>query len=314
LRLASADGTRVPIAVTTDVRLLAFVVAIAAATTMLFGLCAGDRIGRGRRGPCAARATRARRADGGTDQFGSCSSARSAIARFVLLIGAGLFVGTLANLRHVDLDSRRRVDSSSTSIRSRRLPWRRVFNAGRAAHGAVVECARRECGGGCLRTAHCKAARVRPTACTLTAPIGPNPAIKATFDSRRRTLPGRQRRADCGGRDLSRATDRAGSELVVVINESLARALFGAQPAIGRRMLWDNAVARDRRRRQGRELQRSSGTGGGAFLSALPAARDRAELASARFIVSGGRGALVDGQGIGASVTSEEPRFVHSGD
>jgi len=306
LKLASADGTRVPIAVTTDVRLLAFVVAIAAATTMLFGLVpaiASSRSGAGR----ALRAPRAL----GEQTAGLTSSVllvgQVAIA-VVLLIGAGLFVGTLANLRHVDLRfspaGRLIVDvdplaagfhGAEYSTLVERLTAR-LSNVPGVSVVAVSE-------NGALQGRESSTDRVYADGADRT-----KPGIKAAFD-----VVGARYLAASGvpiaaGRDLA-ATDRAGSELVVVVNESLARALFGVQQAIGRRMHWDKlslaivGVARDA------NYNGPRGQAPARFYLPYLQHADRAELASARFIVSADAEPSSMVKALAASVTSEEPRL-----
>jgi len=101
LRLVSADGSRAPVAVGTDVRLIAFVAVVAIATALLFGSVP------------AWRSLRTSLVTSLTARRGSGSRANHVVSpllvvaqvavSLVLLMGAGLFLRTLTNLRNVDL-------------------------------------------------------------------------------------------------------------------------------------------------------------------------------------------------------------------
>ena len=99
LRLISADGSRVSVAVATDARLLVFVTVLSFGTAILFGLAPAWRsvrtaiatslIGRGERGRPA--------------RLSALLVMAQVALSLVLLMSAGLFLRTLANLRDVDL-------------------------------------------------------------------------------------------------------------------------------------------------------------------------------------------------------------------
>ncbi len=306
LRLASADGSRVPLVVTTDLRILTFVVAIAAVTTAIFGLLPAimsSRIGVGR----ALRAPRAL----GSQAVGLASAAllvtQVAIA-VVLLIGAGLFAGTLANLRHVDLGfspaGRFIVDVDPLAAGFRGAAYSglverltvRLSNVAGVTAVAVSQ-------NGAFQGRESSTDRVFADGADRT-----RPGIKATFD-----IVGARYLAASGvplaaGRDVT-AADRVGSPAVVVINESLARAIWGDQPAIGRRMYWGDlsltvvGVAKDANY-DGPRAQAPP-----RFYLPYPQHPDRAELDSVRFIVNAATDPASMVKALTAAVEAEEPRL-----
>jgi predicted permease len=101
LRLISADGSRVPLAVTTDARMLLFVAATASATAVLFGLAPAWQAARAQvgssLGPRREIGSRSRQ------RLGSALVVGQVALSLVLLTGAGLFLRTIANLRQTDL-------------------------------------------------------------------------------------------------------------------------------------------------------------------------------------------------------------------
>ena len=102
LRLVSADGSRAPVAVETDLRLIAFVAVVSVATALLFGSVPAWRSLRD-----VARRRRSRRRRGSGNRSNPIVSPLLVVAQvavsLVLLMGAGLFLRTLTNLRNVDL-------------------------------------------------------------------------------------------------------------------------------------------------------------------------------------------------------------------
>ena len=101
LRLVSADGSRAPVAVETDLRLMAFVAVVSVVTALLFGSVPAWRSLR----TSLVTSLAARR--GSINQSNPIVSPLLVVAQvavsLVLLMGAGLFVRTLTNLRNVDL-------------------------------------------------------------------------------------------------------------------------------------------------------------------------------------------------------------------
>ena len=101
LRLVSADGSRAPVAVDTDLRLIAFVAAVSVTTALLFGLVPAWRSLR----TTLVTSLAARRGSGNrSNQIVSPLLVVVQVAvSLVLVMGAGLFLRTLTNLRNVDL-------------------------------------------------------------------------------------------------------------------------------------------------------------------------------------------------------------------
>jgi predicted permease len=101
LRLISADGSRLPVAVTTDARLLMFVAVISSATAILFGLAPAWQSARA---SLVTSLVASRETGGRPRQRLSAVLVIAQVAlSLVLLTGAGLFLRTIANLRDVDL-------------------------------------------------------------------------------------------------------------------------------------------------------------------------------------------------------------------
>ncbi len=100
LRLISMDGARVPIDVGPDEKLLAFVASISLATALVFGLAPAWHSVRAVRRSVATRGDAGARA---SQELSSALVAAQVALSLVLLMGAGLIVRTIANLRDVDL-------------------------------------------------------------------------------------------------------------------------------------------------------------------------------------------------------------------
>jgi predicted permease len=101
LRLVSADGSRAPVAVDTDLRLIAFVAVVSVTTALLFGSVPAWRSLR----TSLVTSLAARRGSGNrSNQVVSPLLVVAQVAvSLVLVMGAGLFLRTLTNLRNVDL-------------------------------------------------------------------------------------------------------------------------------------------------------------------------------------------------------------------
>ena len=100
LRLISADGSRLPVAVTTDLRLLALVAATSLVTAMLFGLAPAWHSTRTN----LVTSLVTRHTSGRSSHRLSAVLVIGQVAvSLVLLVGAALFLRTIANLRQVDL-------------------------------------------------------------------------------------------------------------------------------------------------------------------------------------------------------------------
>jgi predicted permease len=100
LRLTSADGSRLPLAAEIDLRLLVFVAATSSATAILFGLAPAWQSSRASLRPSL---TARREAGNPRQRLGSLLVAGQVALSLVLVMGAGLFLRTIANLRDVDL-------------------------------------------------------------------------------------------------------------------------------------------------------------------------------------------------------------------
>ncbi len=99
LRLISADGSRLPVAVRADVRLFGFVALISLSTAILFGLAPAWQSSR-----AIVTTLGSRRPAGEVKQrLRTILVVAQVAVSMVLVIGAGLFLKTIANLRDVDL-------------------------------------------------------------------------------------------------------------------------------------------------------------------------------------------------------------------
>ena len=101
LRLVSEDGSRAPVAVDTDFRLMAFVAMVSVATAILFGSVPAWRSLRA--SLVTSLAGRRASADPSNQRVGSLLVVAQVAVSLVLVMSAGLFLRTLTNLRSVDL-------------------------------------------------------------------------------------------------------------------------------------------------------------------------------------------------------------------
>jgi predicted permease len=101
LRLVSADGSRAPVAVETDLRLVAFVAVVSVATAILFGSVPAWRSLRA----SLVTSLAARRSSGNRSHHivSPLLVVAQVAVSLVLVMGAGLFLRTLTNLRSVNL-------------------------------------------------------------------------------------------------------------------------------------------------------------------------------------------------------------------
>jgi predicted permease len=101
LRLISSDGSRLPVAATIDARLLVFVAVVSSVTAVLFGLAPAWQSAR-----ASMVATLVARPEAGgphSQRLSALLVVAQVAVSLVLLMGAGLFLRTIANLRNVDL-------------------------------------------------------------------------------------------------------------------------------------------------------------------------------------------------------------------
>ncbi len=101
LRLLSADGTRLPVAAQTDLRLVSFAAGVSIATAILFGSIPAWRSVRA--SLMTSLASRHSIGDSRAQLLSPLLVVAQVAVCLVLLMGAGLFLRTLANLRGVDL-------------------------------------------------------------------------------------------------------------------------------------------------------------------------------------------------------------------
>ena len=101
LRLVSADGSRAPVAVETDLRLIAFVAVVSVVTALLFGSVPAWRSLR--TSLVTSLATRRGSGNRSNPIVSPLLVVAQVAVSLVLVMGAGLFLRTLTNLRSVDL-------------------------------------------------------------------------------------------------------------------------------------------------------------------------------------------------------------------
>ena len=100
LRLISADGSRLPVAVATDARLLMIVAIVSLGTAVLFGLAPAWQSART---AVVSSLVTKREGSSSKQRLTSILVVAQVAVSLVLLMGAGLFLRTIANLREVDL-------------------------------------------------------------------------------------------------------------------------------------------------------------------------------------------------------------------
>lgn len=254
LRLISADGSRLPLAVGTDARLLGFVAGVSILTAILFSLAPAWQAGRA---SVMASLVTSRAAGGRSRQRLSSVLVASQVAiTLTLVTGAGLFLRTIANLRGVDLgfDPERLivldVNPQSAGYRG---------DEGMALNRRLLERIKGVPGVRSVSLSENGVLMGRDSRSNLLAPEGfvggPEGFPQTQFD-----WVGPQYFATAGtpllsGRDFNDRDD-AGAPSVVAINEEVARQFFAGGNPIGRRLLWGNvgeprtaleivAVARD---------------------------------------------------------------------
>jgi predicted permease len=252
LRLISADGSRLPVAVTMDARLLVFVAVISSATAILFGLAPAWQSARA----SLVTSLVARCEKGGRPAFARGGftglrrgrprqrlSAALVIAQvalsLVLLTGAGLFLRTIANLRDVDLGfSPERllildVNPQAAGYSGDRAIalHRRLLDNIKALPGVSSVSLSEH---GVLTGRDSSTNRMRSEG-FVAGPEG--------FPQTRWDVVGPRYFSTMGtrllsGRDFTERDDSA-SPYVVAINEEMARFFFAGADPIGRRLVWD---------------------------------------------------------------------------
>jgi predicted permease len=236
LRLISADGSRPPLAVATDARLLVFVVVISSATAILFGLAPAWRSARASIGPSL---TARREASPHAHRLGSLLVVAQVALSLVLLMGAGLLLRSMANLREVDLGfSPERLlivdinpqTAGSGGNRAAALS-RRLLDEITAMPGVLSVTLSEH---GVLTGTDNGTNLMRPEGVAA----GPEGFPRTRWD-----IVGPRYFSTIGtpivsGRDFT-DRDSVGSPFVIAINEAMARLFFGGANPIGRRLVWD---------------------------------------------------------------------------
>ena len=236
LRLISADGSRLPVAIVTDARMLAFVALTSCATALLFGVAPAWRSARTR----AVTALVARREAGGssTQRLRSALVVAQVAVSLILLTGAGLFLRTIANLRDVDLGfAAERLLVLDVNPHAAGYRGERAIALSRALLekiGAVP-------GVAAVSLSEHGVLQGRDSSTNLMRPVGfstgPEGFPRAQWD-----VVGPRYFSAVGvpvlsGRDFTERDD-IGRPLVVAINETLARLFFADANPIGRRLVW----------------------------------------------------------------------------
>ena len=311
LRLVSTDGTRVPLAAAMDARVLLFAAALLLVTGLIFGLAPAWQT---TRVDLATSIGRQRLPDSPGNRRFTVSSllvAGQVALSLVLLVGAGLFLRTLANLRDVnlgfhpdrllivDVDRSAAYPGAEYAALARRLLQRMKTIAG-VESATFSE-------NGALGGRDSGTSRMRPDDFIP----GADGIPQAQYDIVGPEYFGTMGITRFMGRDIDERDDSAAPR-VVAINEAMARRYFGRSNPLGRRMLWGVgktqgemeiiAVVRDVKQRSPRDEAE--------LRFYVPYLQHPArELASVRFIVrtSGSPEAVLDR--VQQTIRSEDPRL-----
>jgi predicted permease len=253
LRMASADGARLPVMVATDARLMTFVALVSLGACLLFGLAPAWQalrvdvlvsLGNVRQGAGRSRPL-----------LGRLLVVTQVAVSLVLLVGAGLFLRTLANLRSVDPgfapDRLLVVDVNPTATgyndEAAIAVNRRLMDRLRTVPG-VASVSLSE--NGVLLGRDSSTNLIRPAG-ALAGPDGYPPSCFDVVGPGYFSTMGIQLVI---GRDINERDDER-TPRVVVINEAMARKLFADVNPVGERLVWQTggslkdfeviAVARD---------------------------------------------------------------------
>jgi predicted permease len=235
LRLISPDGSRSPVAVGADARLFGFVALISLSTAILFGLAPAWRSAR------AAIVTTLgsrRQAGEARQRLRTALVVTQVAVSLVLVMGAGLFLRTMANLRDVDLGfvpQRLLVldvnpeTAGYSGIRAIALTQRLVERINGLPGVSAVSLSEN----GLLMG--------RDSSTNLMRPRGFVPGPEG-FPRMHWDIVGPRYFSTIGtpivsGRDFTEK-DTVGSPSVVAINEEMARLLFSGANPIGQRLVW----------------------------------------------------------------------------
>jgi predicted permease len=243
LRLISTDGTRLPVAAQTDLRVLAFAAGISFVTAIVFGAAPAWQSVRA--SLASSLASRHAIADRRSQRLSPVLVVGQVAVSLVLLTGAGLFLRTLTNLRDVDLGY----------VTDRLV----VLDVNTRAAGYSLDQA--------PGVTHRVLDRLRAVPGITAASFAENAVMLGTdsstnlirsegfvagaggFPRAQWDMVGPQYFSAMGiplvaGRDFSERDDEAAPR-VVAINEALARQFFAGTNPIGRRLVWGDTKQTD---------------------------------------------------------------------
>jgi predicted permease len=236
LKLASTDGIPITLHAPINGRVLFFVAALSVTTATLFGLAPMWQSARLDLADFLrdARSSSSRRFGMG----GSLIVVQVAIS-LVLLMGAGLFLKTLSNLRAVDLGFEPEqmviidVNPRAAGYEASRLDTfaDQILEGFRAVAGASMATFSEN---GALMGRNSRTNRLHPDDFVA----GPEGVPSSDFDVVGPDYFATMGIALVAGRDIFR-TDTVSSEAVIVINQAMARRFFPGVDPVGRRMRWN---------------------------------------------------------------------------
>lgn len=234
LRAASATGTRIPIALALDLRLLAFAFLLTLITGLLFGLAPGLRAAR--TAPFGSFKTGGRVAERSLHRLplGRLLVMAQIALSLVLIAGAGLFVRTLRNYLEIDTGFAResvveaRIDTRSAGYAPEQLPafYQRLQEAVAAVPGVrSVGLTMYGLAGGAARTSGFQVpGQTRPPDWDWSAQE--NFVTAGYFATVGIVL--------LRGREFS-AADVVGGPKVAVVSQAMAKHFFGTEDVLGKR-------------------------------------------------------------------------------
>jgi predicted permease len=313
LRLISGDGTRVPLAAHTDLRVLLFAAGVSVASAVLFGSAPAWQSVRG--SLVSSLATRYAIADHRSHRLGPMLVVAQVAVSLVLMMGAGLFLRTVTNLRDVDLGyaTERLVvldvnpRAAGYSIEQSPAVTQRILDRLQAVPG-ITSASFAENGVMLGRDSSTNLIRSDD----FIAGVGGFP--RAQWDVVGPRYFSTLGIALIAGRDFSERDDER-SARVVAINEAMARQFFAGTNPIGRRLVWGDtkqidfevvAVVRDVKQSGPRETPPLR-----FYLpyGQLRNTRPSWDLASVRFLVRTVAGPIAMSRTLEQAIAAENPRL-----
>ena len=313
LRLISADGIRPAVPAQTDLRLLAFVAIVSIATAIIFGSVPAWRSVRV--SLMTSLAGRNAIVDRGAHVVSRLLVIAQVAVSLVLLMGAGLFLRTLTNLRDVDLGfaPERLVilnvnpRAAGYSIEQSAGVTHRVLERLRAVPGIISATVAEN---GVMFGRDSGTNLIRPEGFSA----GPEGFPRAQWDVVGPRYFSTMGIALAAGRDFTDRDDESAPR-VIAINEAMARRFFAATNPIGRRLLWggDNqidfeivAVVRDVRQSGPRDASQLR-----FYLPyrQLSKTRPSWDLASVQFLVRTADDSDAMRRSLQSSIADEDPRL-----